>query len=1525
MNLKQLIGKELAHLRWREACALQKKLCDLQTSGAQKPKTLQEFPDLQEEMIMLHTWKFRTKERMRSLLWRQQGLRKLGKPSSDALRAFAGRCCAEGTLTGDWRRCHDVCCILGGSGAGKSTLLNVLAGRQLTSRVFHIDGELRVNGRTVEPWRLRPRVAYVMQKDEFFATETPREAILFSARLRLPASHLSVLEEKGIDSYIGQLLDSLGLSQCCDRRIGGASLNGISNGERKRVSIGVELITRPSIVFLDEPTLGLTTGLDSFSAWQVMRIVKDLADSGCTVVCTIHQPSSERAETDGVWPQHPVRWQRLNVTVDGLSVPIGIASANWNSVELVSKIFGILVSEVVGYHVVDGLEQGSAEMIYRLSGCPPSMKSMSECWKSPRRFHFALETWEDTVTAAWDATFREMGQFAPVNLGSGGYAGFDGMYILERARAESQANTGILLTYYSNFNATWFHPETYCAQVRDILPERVLTCSEAVNLLHPEYGQEYLDATGDLGGIEDAGNGSIHLKCWQDRWWVAPSCRTDAERCVGVLTSGAGWGTDFMIQQAFWHNMPLAFATAISEQYISVNREFQSVLYWWTPDETFVLQKGMPLVFPPHSVSEYKAGIYASAPRRRSLFKWSAAGMDIVADRAYGLAENLNIGESDISNLLLLHAQNLQDANGTVEIWDTACQWLKENTDAWKSWVPDQTVCAVGKGLVNLQGNFVMQREQAVNCGVCPPGFASQKEGATRVCAPCEPGFYQNSFRASSCTACELGSITSEPGSVTCTPCSLGSFANRSGQSSCHRCGSASSADEWTTSLEVTSGGSSRWIQVQGASSADYCACVQGTFLFADRCKACTEGANCPGSNQLEVLPGYFSTREAPGDIFQCRAIGHCPGGEPGTCAEGRDPSYLGCSKCLQGLRSRDDGSCGECRSSDYAVATVCVLLLVAAVALVYVVLFKEQQVRQPGPLLITLTSITQLLTTLQILNVLGSFDILWGEPFISILAFIELFKFNLDILSIDCVTWFDSVGEFTMRVCLLPTIMLIALCVHFGFLGISYLRAVLTKTEPRRGCRFSQLLRTVGTMLMIFFIMVFALLTEPFQCRLHPSGVSTLKGRYQSVYCDGQGEHLQMYITGALGCLIPISFLALCTWVVVVEIPKGIASVDTTVLDAYFFLIRRLRPGAEIFSILFQVRNLFVVLCPLVPSITGKLLSLGLILSMNLILVVHVKPWRSAICNVLDVVLLCGMLGIMTMAAMFVKDVSSETNIWIVMVCFGVMMLGIFGAIAFGVYKSCRQKYQKQFKFFLCHHKAASGCMARLLKIELQQRLPRSKTFVDCDDLMNLTRLFGYVGQDTETFVILGSPAIFTRKWCVGEMVTAQVNGVRTVLVAWPTMVMPDEQFILNYRSIVPEIKDLTKFGINLLDVKKTLRWLGEVETLWLPSKLTDIVVRTLVSSLAGTRRRSELHGPSFRSPPGSSEATDFHSRRSNRSDSSSMLCPIMVDPKNIEAVAAAFILQALLRPLLLNRLMLPDVLKEDMEVPQDTRAETR
>ena len=85
---------------------------------------------------------------------------------------------------------------------------------------------------------------------------------------------------------------------------------------------------------------------------------------------------------------------------------------------------------------------------------------------------------------------------------------------------------------------------------------------------------------------------------------------------------------------------------------------------------------------------------------------------------------------------------------------------------------------------------------------------------------------------------------------------------------------------------------------------------------------------------------------------------------------------------------------------------------------------------------------------------------------------------------------------------------------------------------------------------------------------------------------------------------------------------------------------------------------------------------------------------------------------------------------------------------------------------------------------MELQKRGSQNTTFatgfkrqskrlrheVDCDDLNDLTRLFSYVGQDTETFVILGSPDILTRKWCVGEMCTARSHKVKTMLLTWPT-----------------------------------------------------------------------------------------------------------------------------------------------------------
>lgn len=182
-------------------------------------------------------------------------------------------------------RNSEVCALLGPSGAGKSSLLNILAGRISSRKGKVISGKMLVNDQEVSPVEFRKNVAYVLQEDALYATSTAREALEFSAALRLPRTVLPAERVKLID----ELLVALGLKHVENTFCGSAMVRGLSGGEKKRVSIGVELVTNPQILFLDEPT----SGLDSYSAFQVCSILRALSRSGCAVLCTIHQPSSE--------------------------------------------------------------------------------------------------------------------------------------------------------------------------------------------------------------------------------------------------------------------------------------------------------------------------------------------------------------------------------------------------------------------------------------------------------------------------------------------------------------------------------------------------------------------------------------------------------------------------------------------------------------------------------------------------------------------------------------------------------------------------------------------------------------------------------------------------------------------------------------------------------------------------------------------------------------------------------------------------------------------------------------------------------------------------------------------------------------------------------------------------------------------------------------------------------------------------------------------------------------------------------
>ncbi|KAL1618926.1 hypothetical protein SLS56_010343 [Neofusicoccum ribis] len=172
---------------------------------------------------------------------------------------------------------------LGGADEPQTTLLNTIAGRM---EVGSLSGELFLDGGPL-PKSFRRHMGYVQQQDIHLPTQTVREALKMTARLRQP--QIVPVEEK--DAHVENVIDLLEMESIADALIG-IPCAGLNLEQRKRVTIGVELSARPDILFLDEPS----SGLDGQSALTIGRLLRKLADSGQTVLCTIHQPAAELIE-----------------------------------------------------------------------------------------------------------------------------------------------------------------------------------------------------------------------------------------------------------------------------------------------------------------------------------------------------------------------------------------------------------------------------------------------------------------------------------------------------------------------------------------------------------------------------------------------------------------------------------------------------------------------------------------------------------------------------------------------------------------------------------------------------------------------------------------------------------------------------------------------------------------------------------------------------------------------------------------------------------------------------------------------------------------------------------------------------------------------------------------------------------------------------------------------------------------------------------------------------------------------------
>ncbi|CAD1468626.1 unnamed protein product [Heterotrigona itama] len=254
--------------------------------------------------------------------------------------------------------------IIGPSGAGKTTLLRVICSAKTPS----VNGSITINGNKWNGNTFRKQIRLIPQEFALQPLLTAKETLYIAARLKIR----DICDKHAVNFIVTEIAESLNMTSCLNTLVG-----DLSGGERKRLSIGVEIITKPSILLIDEPT----SGLDSASSNQVIGLLHKIAKGGCTVVCAIHQPSSRMIS----------QFDDLLVIHNGTSFYCGV----WNDVFCTFNEAGYVcpqfynISEFV-LEVITGERDGDLSNLHKLS--------QDKYWKW--REHFQQSVAETDVTVA---------------------------------------------------------------------------------------------------------------------------------------------------------------------------------------------------------------------------------------------------------------------------------------------------------------------------------------------------------------------------------------------------------------------------------------------------------------------------------------------------------------------------------------------------------------------------------------------------------------------------------------------------------------------------------------------------------------------------------------------------------------------------------------------------------------------------------------------------------------------------------------------------------------------------------------------------------------------------------------------------------------------------------------------------------------------------------------------------------------------------------------------------------------------
>jgi len=790
------------------------------------------------------------------------------------------------------------------------------------------------------------------------------------------------------------------------------------------------------------------------------------------------------------------------------------------------------------------------------------------------------------------------------------------------------------------------------------------------------------------------------------------------------------------------------------------------------------------------------------------------------------------------------------------------------------------------------------------SCFPCGPGYFSDETGF-RVCQVCPVGHVCGTAGLHHPLPCPLGSFGDSTGLTACHECSAGMFAAEEGRTACDSCvpGGSRRPDLWTTSKRLS--GVPEWLPMEGATAADACGCKSGSYMLNGDCEPCEEGMTCLGKTDIRILGGFFVAAARPSEVWRCHTKpSRCPGGLPGTCATNRQNQSLACTSCVEGTRPADDGSCVDCGGADSLPMIFLGVVVILLICTVYYVADTQDQTTQTSAMLVIVLALGQMVTVYQQLGVIALIDFTWPSPLSDFFKVLLLMNLDIRVFAVDCVARLSPLVRFVLRVGFVVSL--------FVVLGLVHAVRALVRHRGDLRAHATTIWSAAGSTMMALLLSIVSGMVAPLQCLPHPNGRFTMRSDDAVVCWDSVlgTEHRHMVVVSVFACLMPIAFLAIATRAVLI-LPHRMSNGDADFLKKYFCLFSRFRVDCHWYVLVSLLRNCLIALIPVIPGVAAQWCSLMMLMLASGFVVSLLMPWRSSQANYFDIFLTYCLLCILGAASLLLEALDSSGVGGFALVVLFCILGSFVGVLGHSVYERVLRS-GKPFQFFICHHKASAGNLARLLKMYLTDHEQiRRRVFVDSDDLRDLRVLFTYIRSELDTLVVLCTSQVLQRPWCLGEVTTAYLNKVTVVRVKLPDFVALDEAAI-NACHKMDGISMLAEHGMSVDMVQHALRWLGTTTEIGMPMEVTNAEMRKLVDGLvhqndAGVVRKNSS---STRNSSTTTMALTFGLRGSVRTNSggdktsSSSQSPkaiILADQANLEAACTARIIHKMLMPLVL------------------------